>query len=92
MNEQHIMDKYCEFLLDENRQLKARIAELESKNTNLKCSYIMARLKNNKFAAEEIRKAARHLEKTVNSYMGDAEIVHIDELLDYADALERGEL
>ena len=44
-----------------------------------------------KFKADAVREAAKTVVVDQVSYMGDVEVVHIDELLDYADNLERGE-
>lgn len=89
-----------EDLAAENAKLKMRIDELESElsmlDFNLQANEqdlddLQGELP--KIKADAIREAAAEVVRGVTNYDGsDVDVVNVDEIIDYADLLERGEL
>ena len=97
MNDNQIMDEFVKFgqesikLRDENYALKQRVAELESCMPVVFLQKIEQDERDRNIKADAIEAAAKAIQYDVSNYNGDCEAFHIDELIDYAEAVRKGE-
>lgn len=97
MNDNQIMDEFVKFgqesikLKDDNYELRQRVAELESCMPVLYAQKEAQDERDRNIKADAIEAAAKAIKYDVSNYNGDCEAFHIDELIDYAEAVRKGE-
>ena len=99
MNDNQIMDEFVKFgqeslrLKDENYALKQRIEELEASMPVVFLQKIEQDERDRNIKANAIKEAANAVVRGMKNYDGtDVEVVNIDELIDYAEAVRKGDL
>jgi len=98
MNDNQIMDEFVKIgheslrLKDENYELRQRVAELEASMPVLYAQKESQDERERNMKADAIEAAAKAIQYDVSNYNGDCEAFHIDELIDYAEAVRKGEL